>query len=72
MNAKKRKIPAKVLHWDDERHLGNGYIITLKPGWRWEEWDTSHVRGFDTQAEIMDDLKYVVKCDCQVCKEEMA
>jgi hypothetical protein len=67
-----KNLPGKVLHWDDERRLGNGYIITLKPGWRWEQWDSSHTRGFDTQAEIRGALKDVVKCDCQECQRVKA
>ena len=61
------KLPAKVLHWDDERNIGNGHIVELKPGWRWEEGDRSHTRGFDTSREIREALRFVVKCECEEC-----
>jgi hypothetical protein len=43
------RLPAIVEHWDDERTLGNGIIVTLKPGHFFD--DDCGVRGFDTIRE---------------------
>lgn len=38
-----------VEHWDDERAIGNGIIVTLRPGHFF--YDDCGVQGFDTQRE---------------------
>jgi hypothetical protein len=38
-----------VMHWDDERDIGNGIIVTLKPGFHF--YDDCGVQGFDTLKE---------------------
>jgi hypothetical protein len=47
----------KVEYIDDERNIGNGIIITLKYGFRWEEFDNATVRGFDTVTEARDAVR---------------
>lgn len=60
----------KVLHWDDERSVGDRIIVTLKHGWQWgsSRFDPSHVRGFDTVREAREALRdYARPCRCQRC-----
>lgn len=38
-----------VEHWDDERAIGNGIIVTLRPGHFF--YDDCGVQGFDTERE---------------------
>jgi len=61
----------KVLHWDDERPYGNGYIVTTGYGWAFEPHEdhnnACHVRGFDTAREARADLKWVEPCSCLRC-----
>lgn len=38
-----------VKHWDDERAIGNGIIVTLKPGHFF--YDDCGVQAFDTEKE---------------------
>lgn len=63
------KLPAKVLHWDDERSMGNSLIVSLKPGWKWgqDPFQAEHVLGFDTAREARAALKSVIKCNCAEC-----
>lgn len=61
----------KVLHWDDERNYGNGYIITTAYGWAFEPSDdhnaACHVHGFDTAKDARTALKWVKPCKCLRC-----
>jgi len=65
------KLPKHIEHWDDERHLGNGIIVTLHLGWSFEQ---SHegVRGFDTVTEAQAETrkKWLYRCpaDCDECE----
>lgn len=64
-------IHPKVLHWDDERSYGNGYIVTTAYGWAFEPDPdhnaAEHVRGFDTAREARARLKWVKPCGCLRC-----
>jgi hypothetical protein len=63
---------AKILHWDDERNLGNGIIVTTKPGWAFRPHDdervAEHVKGFDLVKEARSEMKWVKRCQCSRCK----
>jgi hypothetical protein len=64
------KIPAKVMHWDDERSIGNSLIITLKRGWAFGANNTryaEHVEGFDTVKEARAAIKEAKQCSCFDC-----
>jgi len=37
---------------DDERNIGNGIIVTLKPNWFFKKDRGCGVRGFDTMQEV--------------------
>ncbi len=61
----------RVLHWDDERSYGNGYIITTAYGWAFEPSEdhnvAEHVKGFDTAREAKAELKWLRPCKCLRC-----
>jgi len=54
-------------HYDDERNIGNGIIVTLKRGFQWGDDKNCHVRGFDSVADLRDDLWMIRHCDCDYC-----
>ncbi len=62
----------KVLHWDDERSSGDGFMVTTAYGWAFDpdedENTASHVRGFDTAKEARAALKWVEPCKCARCE----
>ena len=66
-----KNMPKKVLHWDDERSFGNGYIVTTAYGYAFEPDDdhnsACHVRGFDKASEARAALKWVRECKCLRC-----
>lgn len=65
------RLPKSVEHWDDERDCGNGIIIMLRSGYRWSFDDHGlHVRGYDTPAEALAELKDVIKCKCKLCDDK--
>lgn len=61
-------IPKRVEFWDDERHLGHGYIVTLLYGWSFEHNYHEGVRGFDTQREALEAIRDANPCECDECK----
>ena len=48
-----------VEHWDDERALGNGIIVTLRLGHVF--YDDCGVMGFDTVAEARTAIRHVAE-----------
>ncbi|UOK73933.1 hypothetical protein [Ancylobacter polymorphus] len=46
-----------VAHWDDERDIGNGIIVTLRPGYVF--YDDCGVMGFDTVRAAREALRSV-------------
>ena len=46
-----------VAHWDDERDIGNGIIVTLRPGYFF--YDDCGVMGFDTVRSAREALRSV-------------
>ncbi|MCB0136635.1 MAG: hypothetical protein KDD75_16135 [Caldilineaceae bacterium] len=57
--ARRRPAHPLVEHWDDERDIGNGIIVTLRPGHFF--YDDCGVMGFDTLAEALDALLEVYR-----------
>lgn len=51
IDQKKERQRDAIQHWDDERDIGNGIIVTLKPGNYF--YDDCGVQGFDTPQEAM-------------------
>ncbi|MBZ9847204.1 hypothetical protein LB565_04275 [Mesorhizobium sp. CA14] len=43
---------------DDERHMGNGVIVTLRQGWTFEAGTDNRVRGEDTVTAAFRMLTY--------------
>ncbi|MDQ0304913.1 hypothetical protein [Ancylobacter polymorphus] len=46
-----------VAHWDDERDIGNGIIVTLSPGQFF--YDDCGVMGFDTVRAAREALRSI-------------
>ena len=69
-----RKLPRQIMHWDDERSIGNSLIVSLAYGWRFDDGYSMHVKGFDTVKEATEATrqKYLKRCDCEECTEELA
>lgn len=44
-----------IEHWDDERGIGNGIIVTLRPGLFF--YDDCGVMGFDTVREAKREVR---------------
>lgn len=42
---------------DDERHYGNGYIVTLEDTWFFMDDPGCGVRGFDTLREVAETVR---------------
>jgi len=65
----KNRIPKTVEHWDDERAIGNGVIVTLHYGWSFEHMNHEGVRGFDTVREALSASaqKRLYPCRCAEC-----
>jgi hypothetical protein len=61
----------KVMHWDDERSFGNGFMVTTSYGWAFDPDPdhnaACHVRGFDTARDARAELKWVQRCSCLRC-----
>lgn len=60
----------RVLAYDDERDIGNGIIVTLRHGWRFDYSDVSHVQGFDTPKEAKQAIREAIKCSCKDCTRD--
>lgn len=69
--AHKWSAHPKVLHWDDEREIGNSLIVTLRPGWAFwpseDERSAEHVKGFDTVADAAKAIQRSEPCKCGRC-----
>ena len=61
----------KIQYLDDERSIGNGIILTLKPGWQFdiEPFDNAgcHVAGGENMKELNEYLKNIKPCKCVRC-----
>lgn len=64
-------LPKHIKHWDDERSLGHGIIVTLVTGLSFEWCSHEGVRSFETVAEARYESarKRVYECDpsCEEC-----
>jgi hypothetical protein len=56
----------------DERRYGNGYIVYAKRGWAFDphpdEKRAAHLRGFDTEEEVIEGVTGLQECSCDYCK----
>lgn len=64
------KTPKHIQHWDDERSIGNGIIVTLRFGFSFENKRHLGVKGFDSirDAILGTRIKHIYVCDCLQCK----
>ncbi len=70
----KKQRHKNILHWDDERSLGNSLIVALVPGKQFnaDVGTGEHTRGFDTVNEAMSEVRSAVDCSCDDCKEKLS
>lgn len=63
----------KVMHFDDERAIGNSIIVTLNYGWCFtsDPLVPMHVEGFDTIKDAKEGINSAVKCECKECVENL-
>ncbi len=65
------QMAGHIEDWSDERGLGHGIIVTLKPGWSFDWSSHEGVRGFDTVTEARRETrrKHIHLCDpeCPEC-----
>lgn len=59
----------RVEHWDDERDIDNGIIVTLRYGWSFEPCEHSGVKGFDTTREANSAIRSATRCECIECSK---
>jgi hypothetical protein len=57
----------KIEHLGDERNSGNGWLVTLKPGWCIDPIGKCHVFGEDTIREVSETMGRVRPCKCSEC-----
>lgn len=59
-------------HWDDERELGHGLIVTLVNGFAFyphtDETVAEHVKGFDSIKEAEAAVRRAKSCTCARCR----
>ena len=68
-----RAFAGKIEDVSDERALGHGYIVTLRPGWSFEHSCHEGVQGFDTKREYISAVRDASPClDCPECDEYRA
>ena len=61
----KRKLPKKVQFWDTDEP--GTIIVTLHYGWTFDACGHEGVRGFDTAAEALREVRAATKCECKEC-----
>jgi len=63
-----------ILHWDDERSIGNSLIVSLIHGKQFSAdiGTGEHVRGFDTVKEAMSEVRSAIDCNCNECKKYLS
>tara|TARA_R100001460_G_scaffold17565_1_gene37741 strand:- start:449 stop:673 length:225 start_codon:yes stop_codon:yes gene_type:complete len=65
------KIMKYKLNWSrDVDVTDDEFILNLPLGYKfpYDPLCPTHIRGYDSKNELLADVKYVVKCDCQECK----
>ena len=66
------KVDRRIEEVSDERGIGNGYFVYLKPGWAYGGTGEAHCFSEDTIKDIRDSMKLVEPCSCDDCKREQA
>ena len=65
------KADPRVADVSDERDMGDGYWVYLKPGWRWVE-DCLHAIHEDTPSACLRELRGgVIECKCNYCRMDI-
>ena len=63
-----------VEHWDDERDLDHGIIVTLRYGWSFLEHEHQGVMSFETVTEAKEAVKRknIFPCSCEQCNKRVS
>lgn len=58
-----------IEHWDDERDIDHGIIVTLRYGWSFCEKEHQGVMSFETISEAREAVKRknIYQCQCTKC-----
>jgi hypothetical protein len=71
-----RNLDRRIEVLDDERNMGNGWIVNLRPGFAIHpgsaEVEGTHFFGEDTMAEVRRTMKTVQPCECVACVKAIA
>lgn len=64
------KLPKQIQHWDDERNLDHGIIVTLAWGWSFYDREHQGVMSFETITEAKEatKIKNIYPCHCEKCE----
>jgi hypothetical protein len=60
----------KIKHLDDERQHGNGYLVSLKPGYALLDANmpnAQHVFGEEKVSDVWKSMRGVKQCRCEEC-----
>lgn len=55
----------RIEQLSDERSIGNGWFVYLKPGW---QYDGAHCFGEDNRRAVQRTMKMVRPCGCAECR----
>jgi len=66
----KKQRHKNIMHWDDERAMGNSLIVSLIKGKKFsaDPLANEHVRGFDTISEAMSEVRSAIDCCYESCQ----
>lgn len=70
-----RNLDRRIEEISDERAIGNGWFVYLKPGFAYADADTpsaQHCFGEDTKADVRKSMKMVTPCRCDECTKLLA
>lgn len=70
LNAPKsvpHRLLPRLLHWDDERNIGNCILLTLAYGWRSPS-SESHTIAADNIKDAVSELRTTEPCSCDECR----
>jgi hypothetical protein len=70
-----RSLDRRIEELSDERDVGNGWFVYLKPGFAYADANTDnpqHSFGEDTMGDVRRSMKMVKPCQCAECVRLLA
>lgn len=67
--AARSKTDRRIEQIDDERSIGNGWFVYLRPGFRYGD---AHCFSEDTKRDVARTMSQVEPCDCEDCRKALA